>query len=199
MSEQTINLYLKLGVQRQGYKNAVLGGLALLLLTLGFAVAGGLLAYGNASMKGSVVSLARENQKLQGQVAAASQLQATAINELRATLTRVQHQRHDKAELLQVLERAGNGDHQGFSEFLLGLARQHQAGIALSHIQVRERGTDFVMSGTVREAKVIPDYLLRLGHEPAFSGMAFGKVSLTEAPPNTAFEVRSWSLGEDES
>jgi len=198
MSVQTINLYLKLGVQRQGYQSAWLGGLVLLALTLGFAAIWGYLAYGNANAKAAVVSLAQDNQQVQTQVAAATESQGAALAELRELLAGVQQQRQDNARLLQMLTRTDTGDRQGFSEMLLGLARQHQAGISLSRIQVRERGTDFVISGTVRQAKVIPDYLQRLGLEPAFEGMAFGKVSLTEAEPHTAFEVRSWSLPEDE-
>jgi ribosomal protein L17 len=199
MAEQTINLYLKLGVQTKGYKSAKLGGLAVAILAFGFVVATGYLAYRNASLNESLVSLARDNQQLQAQIAAASQSQGAALAELRETLSDVQRQRQGKARLLQVLARADTGDRQGFSEVLLGLARQHEEGITLSRIEVRERGADFLMSGSVKQASAIPDFLLRLGGESAFSGMAFGKVKFTEAAPNTDFEVRSWSLAEDGS
>jgi hypothetical protein len=199
MAEQTINLYLKLGVETQGYKSAKLGGLAVAVLAFGFVVAAGYLTYRNASLNESLVSLTRDNQQLQTQIAAASQSQGAALAELRETLSNVQRQRQGRARLLQVLARADTGDRQGFSEVLLGLARQHEEGITLSRIAVRERGADFLMSGSVKQASAIPDFLLRLGGESAFSDMAFGKVKFTEAAPNTDFEVRSWSLAEDGS
>ena len=199
MTAQTINLYLKLGVQSQGYKSARLGSAVVLALVLGFAVTGGYLTYRNTSLNTALVSLKRDNQQLQTQLAAASQSQDAAFAKLREVLTNAQLQHQHKTRLLQILVRTDTGDRQGFSEILLGLARQHQEGITLSRIEVRERGTDFMMAGSVREAKVIPDFLLRLGHESAFAGMAFGKVSFTEAAPNTAFEVRSWSRIEDGS
>jgi MSHA biogenesis protein MshI len=191
MAGQQINLYLKLGVKPAGYPHLQLGALALVLVLLGLGGYAGYLAYSAATLTSEALAMTRQNQAGQAQVAVLDAVQAAEAERLAQVLSGLQAQQREKDQLVTLLATASQGEGRGFSAMLVGLARQHQAGIVLTHIEAADQGASFGLAGTVNEASLVPVYLGRLGQEPAFAGRTFDKVTLKAQGKVTAFEVQS--------
>jgi MSHA biogenesis protein MshI len=191
MAGQQINLYLKLGVKTARYPHLQLAALALALMMLGLGSYAGYLAYSAATLTSEALAVTQQNQAMQAQVAVFDVAQAAEVARLAQVLISLQTQQRENDQLVTLLAAASQGEGHGFSAILLGLARQHQAGIVLTHIEAADQGASVSLAGTVNEASLVPVYLGRLGQEPAFAGRAFDKVMLKAQGKVTAFEVQS--------
>ncbi len=56
---------------------------------------------------------------------------------------------------------------------LESLAERHPSGLWLTAIEIAEGGREVALAGRMLNAPLLPEYLARLGGEPAFSGLAF--------------------------
>lgn len=67
--------------------------------------------------------------------------------------------------------RAGNT--AGFTEQLVGLARQRPPEMWLTQVDIRKGGASLDLEGSAYEPKQIPQFLQQLAREPAFTGLEF--------------------------
>ena len=96
-----------------------------------------------------------------------------------------------KERVLGVLRRLQQNQ-RNFFEVLLGLARQHQPGIALSSIQVTGDFETVNIGGAVERPELVPRYLYDLGTEPAFAGLTFARIAVARGEDATlTFEASS--------
>lgn len=67
----------------------------------------------------------------------------------------------------------------GYSEYFLGLARQHVPGLWLTAITVADGGQELVLQGRTPTPDAVPTYVQRLAREPAFAGKQFDLFEIT--------------------
>lgn len=94
--------------------------------------------------------------------------------DLETEIERLQNeiQRRENIRLLITQQNLGNAD--GFSAQLQALARQSMAELALQHFSLQQGGSYVELSGRVRQAERVPEYLQRLRLEPSFTRVRFG-------------------------
>jgi MSHA biogenesis protein MshI len=76
-------------------------------------------------------------------------------------------------ELVQQVERLASRSAEGFSPFMLGLARQAVDGVWLTTLEVDRDTGNLVLEGLTEDGSLVPLYLEQLRSEPAFSGRRF--------------------------
>jgi len=140
-----------------------------------------------------------ENRQLQARIDGASASESKGAAALALAAANLRTQQAEKQGLISTLAQASGGAGHGFSAILVALARQHQPGIVLTRIEVADDGARFSLQGNASEARIVPQYLARLGLEEAFAGMAFDKLVLSEVGDRTRFEVRGLALTGDGS
>jgi hypothetical protein len=74
------------------------------------------------------------------------------------------------------------GSTRGFSGHMRALARQSVNGLWLTGFSIAGGGADVVLRGRMLDAGLLPQYLARLGAEPAFEGKAFASLSIAQPP-----------------
>jgi hypothetical protein len=87
------------------------------------------------------------------------------------------------------------GNSSGFSEYLIGLSRQHADGLSLELIELGEGGRTVELSGWTRTPELVPDYVQRLRQEASFHNTRFGEMSI-ERSPNDRIDALRFSLGD---
>ena len=90
---------------------------------------------------------------------------------LQAELSRLENT-YRASQLVSVALRQGKGG-QGYSEYFMGLGRQHLPGLWLTTIAIADNGNDLVLQGRTPAPDSVPRYLQRLANEPAFAGKQF--------------------------
>ena len=85
-------------------------------------------------------------------------------------------QRRD--DVAKLLEGGAIGNTTGFAEYLRGLARQIPDGIWLTGFSIEAGGQEMEIRGRMLNASALPDYIRRLGGEPAFRGRSFAALTL---------------------
>lgn len=69
-------------------------------------------------------------------------------------------------------------DSNGFSPYLIGLARQKVEKLWLQRIQLTDAGNSLLLEGSARKAEQVPAYLQKLNAEEVFSGYTFSVFDL---------------------
>jgi MSHA biogenesis protein MshI len=90
-----------------------------------------------------------------------------------AGVQRLEAELQSKGRLLNALANETIEAEEGFSPFLLGLARRHVKGLWLREIAIEESGNILALKGSAIEPEAIPEFLEMLGEEPAFTGREF--------------------------
>jgi Tfp pilus assembly protein PilN len=78
----------------------------------------------------------------------------------------------------QLLASGAIGQTKGFSESMLGFARQSLEGVWLTAFDLS--GKDIAVEGRVLRAELVPQYIKRLASEPAFSGRDFAQLAIAQ-------------------
>ncbi len=78
------------------------------------------------------------------------------------------------------------GNNQGFSPYLIGLARQRVEGMWLTGININAGGAELELFGSTLAPDLVPAFLQQLSKEPAFTGREFKTLSLERAETGTA-------------
>jgi Tfp pilus assembly protein PilN len=86
-----------------------------------------------------------------------------------------------RSRILTQLGSGAEGNTQGFSAHLEGLARQRPAPLWLTRIAIIGAGTDLRLVGSTLQPEAVPQYLQRLAGEPVFSGAQFRHLTITRA------------------
>ena len=93
--------------------------------------------------------------------------------ELAAGVERLEAELQSKSRLQQALSNEAAGTPQGFSPFLLGLARKPVSGVWLKKIAIQAGGQRLSLEGSATTPKAVPEFLEAMGSEPAFTGREF--------------------------
>lgn len=116
----------------------------------------------------------RQTVEQQSSAVAAQKPDAALESELReVTEALVRRER-----LLGRVEALVQGDSEGFSPALEGLARQVPDGLWLTGIELRAVSGEVVLKGQTESGSLVPVFLDQLGEEPTFSGRSFGAFRL---------------------
>lgn len=67
---------------------------------------------------------------------------------------------------------------QGYSEYLIALARQHKPGMWLTNINISQAGRDLNLQGMASQAVLVPQYIQRLAQEDIISGIPVHRFSM---------------------
>lgn len=96
-----------------------------------------------------------------------------------------------RLQWLQALERelsAGAlGNTEGFSRYLVALARRHVPGTWLSGLRIESGGAALAFSGHALAPALVPAYLEQLAAEPALAGHAFNHLELRRPGDDVAW------------
>ena len=99
---------------------------------------------------------------------------------------RLKQQIAARKALLETLDSVAVRDTQGFSSYMIGLARQNNQQLWLTRISLAESGTSMVLEGTTVAAHQVPAYLERLKQEPVFVGRSFSAFDLLQDEDNAS-------------
>lgn len=87
-------------------------------------------------------------------------------------------------QLEQILTSGAFGNTTGFSGHLTALARQRVTGAWLTRILISHGGEAVGLAGRSLAPELIPDYVQRLGAEPAFAGQGFSALDIVRMADN---------------
>ena len=85
-----------------------------------------------------------------------------------------------RQELIGRLKSGEIGNRDGYSKFLLALARQHLEGVWLTSIEISGPRDDFAIQGRALRADLLSEYIKMLRKEEAFRGKPIGTLALRE-------------------
>lgn len=91
-----------------------------------------------------------------------------------------------RAEVLAVLDSGRLGNTDGFSEYMLGFARQGQADPWLTGFTVSSGGEEIEIRGGLLDAPKLPAYVQRLSSEPVFHGRRFAMLEMQNVEPDAS-------------
>jgi hypothetical protein len=176
---QQINLYQPIFRKQRQIFSAVT-----MLQAVG-AVAAALLAiYGYGLVK--VHALEAEVLQLEGREKALTTqlmridpaLGANRRSELEAEVRRLNATLLDQQRLIDVLREQPLGDTKGFSGYLAALARQRTPELWLTRIGINGGTAAIELAGRSLRPELVPEYMQRLGTEPALAGQHFDKLEI---------------------
>ncbi|KZY74648.1 hypothetical protein A3742_14050 [Oleiphilus sp. HI0071] len=99
---------------------------------------------------------------------------------------RLKQQIQARKALLETLDSVSVRDTQGFSSYMVGLARQTNQQLWLTRINVAESGASMALEGVAVSGKQVPAYLERLKQEPVFVGRNFTTFDLKQDEKNAS-------------
>lgn len=99
----------------------------------------------------------------------------------------------DQQRLVAVLREQPLGTTDGFSGFLAALGRQHSPQLWLTDLAINGSTRALELGGRSVRAELVPEYLQRLGREPALAGQRFDRLDIERDEDNAevAFHVTS--------
>ncbi len=97
-----------------------------------------------------------------------------------------------KNQLIEALASHGLANREGFSEHLLGLARQRVEAVWLKRIVISSGGRSLSLAGSALTAEAVPLFIEKLAPEPAYVGREFQALLLSspeQGPPLIDFAM----------
>lgn len=189
---QSVNLYAKL--DRSGPKIGALAwiGAATLATVTGYGVLAGFAFLKANDLSDAAAQRGAENVAIEHRLAELRDDPYAVQNlAIQRDINQAREERALKERVLAVLRRPEQRQ-RSFSEVLLGLARQHQPGIALSSIHVTGDFDTVDIGGEVLRADLVPRFLCDLGAEGAFAGLNFARIVMARGEDsNLRFEASS--------
>ncbi len=187
---QRVNLY-KAEFQPRRQWLAARQGMAVIVLTLMIVgIAGGWFRYQAAERAQALAAEQATNEQL---LVSLEQLGGEIQNRrpdpaLEQAIERVTDTLARRQRLLGRVERLANNPSGGFSASMTALARQIPEGLWLTGLNLQPG--QIVLSGRTSAGRLVPQYLERLGEEPAFAGHAFGDFALERSDDHPWIEFR---------
>ncbi len=138
----------------------------------------GLYGYGYWQLEGlrtEVAQVKARHDRLAARVEEVSRkLSAKTRNKtLEQEIARLERLVAARARIQQILEGDIFANTDGYSEFLLALARQHVAGIWLTGFSIVGAGERLMLKGRTTVPELVPRYMQRLGDEEVLAGIEF--------------------------
>jgi uncharacterized iron-regulated membrane protein len=185
---QQINLFNPAFLDKSGrltLKTAVMGWLAIALLSVAFAGYAGMrnrqLAQQERDVAAKVTAAQAEMQRLATQVAGRKQ-----DPQIAAEIARLESEIAGRDEVMAVLKGGSLGDTSGFSEHLRAFARQSFEGVWLTGLHIAASGRDVAVEGRALHAEQVPGYLRRLNSETVMQGHPFSELLMQVPAPDSA-------------
>jgi hypothetical protein len=94
-------------------------------------------------------------------------------------------------EVLNILEGGSLGNSEGYSKFLVALARQRTSGLWLTGFTVNGVGDELSIRGRVLHADLVPQYIRQLNREAAMRGHVVAELSLKRVEEASAASSKS--------
>lgn len=88
-------------------------------------------------------------------------------------VTRLEREVAARHRLQQLLQQRNLGNADGYSDFLLAFARQHVAGVWLTHFNISGAGETILLEGRSTAPERVPLYMQKLSQEPRLAGTEF--------------------------
>jgi MSHA biogenesis protein MshI len=191
---QQINLYQPIfRKQRQIFSGTTM------LQALGIVTAALFAIYGYGLAK--VRALEAEVVQLEGRERALT-TQLTRIDpavgvgrraEVEAELKRLNATLVDQQRLIDILAQHPLGDTGGFSGYLAALARQRTPQVWLTEVAINGGTGAIELAGRSLAAELVPEYMQRLGTEPALAGQQFDRFEIARDSQTGQSEFRATS------
>ena len=124
-------------------------------------------------------------------VGAGKAAQKTRSKALEEQVARAETLFRGRQEVIGRLKGGEIGNRDGYSKFLLALARQHVEGVWLTGIEIAGPRDDFAFQGRALRADLLSDYIKTLRKEEAFRGKPIGTLSLHELEMEPGGEQKS--------
>lgn len=83
--------------------------------------------------------------------------------------------------LQQLIRESGFASGQGYSHYLVALARQRQPGMWFDSIHINGAGHGFALEGQTRSAQLLPEYIQSLSKESLLAGTEFSSLHMKQA------------------
>lgn len=95
----------------------------------------------------------------------------------------------ERERVQQILQRGIFSNTEGFSPYLVALARQHQPGVWLTALDITGAAEQMALSGRSIDAELVPRYLQKLSQEQRLSGIEFHVFQLArpQGKPQAAY------------
>lgn len=179
MSQQ-INLYNPILLQQKKYFSARAMAQALAVLALGLLAFYGYARFQVANLE---TASARSDQRLvnaQERVGRLAQTFSppTKNPALENQIIQIEVELKTLTQTQQALQQSGALDHQGFSPYFKAMARQIVDGLWLTGFSVGSG--EMRISGRALKPELVPDYIRRLGGEPAMRGRQFSTLEMRQ-------------------
>ncbi len=102
----------------------------------------------------------------------------------------------EKELVLSLVRGSALGDTQGFSRYLVSLARQDTDGLWLTHIGLSALGDKTRLEGQALRAELVPAYLQSLAEEPPFAEQRFHQFQI-DGPEERTGGIVTFSMDSD--
>jgi hypothetical protein len=179
---QQINLFDPIFLKRKERFSGRTLAVAGLVAAMGLGLLAGYLGWEVSAQR-----TALRQAELQRDRASARLAQATAQLTRRADPALVLQAQTLEAELdvrnrlLGLLERGVFGNRQGYSPYLVALARQHLRGVWLTGFEISGAAEAVSLQGRATSPELVPRYLQQLAREPVLQGIEFAEFEMRRA------------------
>ena len=184
--KQEVNLFQSQFRPKQELLSPVQCALILLLMLGVFGAFGWLKSQQVNGIEQQLADLDQRHQTMLAQIArlaaAKEERQKHAINA--ADINLKENDLKVRRELLATLSAGKYGSTEGFSAYLVALARQHVEGSWITGLSVQQGGDQLAVAGSVLQPELAPAYLRNLSNEEIFSGKKFGVLELNKVEIN---------------
>jgi DNA-binding transcriptional regulator YbjK len=196
MLQQQVNLY-----QPQFRRERRIFSASTLLEAVGMfaALLAGVYAFGYREVRqleAELVRLEGHEKAFAAQLARLDPATIEGRRELDDELARLNAELIEQQRLIEILEQQPLGSTEGFSAQLEALARQHGDGLWLTRVGMDGASARMELAGVSLQPELVPEYLQRLGSEPALAGQRFDVLAIerVEGEQRVSFRVSSRQL-----
>lgn len=190
MSQQ-VNLFNPIFLKQKKYFSAVtmLQGLGLILVG---TIAVSVYAKHQLSELSSQLTLA--TQQLNGAKAQLAKVSTEYAprqksKSLEDEVLRAEAELKSQTRALEVVQKGGLGDTQGYSEYLRAFSRQIVGGLWLTGFSIDGGGKAIELKGRALQPDLVPAYINRLKNEKIMRGKAFSNLAMEQPRPGTTPEA----------
>jgi Tfp pilus assembly protein PilN len=177
---QQINLYNPILLKQKKIFSSTTLAQSLAILLLGLLAFYGYARYQVASLQTETERSAKRLENAQARVSRLSQqfsprLKSTALE---ARIKHAETELKTLAQAQQALQQSSLLDSNGFSPYFKAVARQIVDGLWLTQFSVAS--SEMRISGRSLKPELVPDYIRRLGREPAMHGRQFSMLEMRQ-------------------
>jgi hypothetical protein len=189
MSQQ-INLFNPLFLKQKKYFSArtMLQGMGIIAIAL--LVSYGFLLFQSSRLEQQRIETVALREQVQQQMLKGGGARGRS-KLLEDEISRFEGMIKAEQEVLNILEGGSLGNSEGYSKFLVALARQRTSGLWLTGFTVNGVGDELSIRGRVLQADLVPQYIRQLNREAVMRGHAVAELSLRRVEEPSAAATKS--------